>query len=158
MKLKDYIQENKEGFNNEKMSDKSDLNFEKLLKEKLHQSKKGKLVYLKYISVAACITLIFAILFWNQEQDKEQLLANLTADSAGTRLEGVYYFNDSYVKEDAKIIETLIKILHKDANANVKIATIDALLKFPGNEKIRTKASSPISTQWNIEIVLQPAG
>jgi hypothetical protein len=50
----------------------------------------------------------------------------------------VYAFNDEYVKEDNKIIQTLIGILHKDENGNVKIATIDALLKFPKNEKIRT--------------------
>ncbi len=148
MKLKEIINQNKEVFN-EEISSKVDANFEKLLKHKLHQPKKGKLIYLKYSSVAACFALIFATFFWNkkQEEDKQQLLANLTADSAGTRLEGVYHFNDSYAKEDVNIIDTLIKILHKDANANVKIATIDALLKFPTNEKIRTNLIKAIENE-----------
>ena len=36
-----------------------------------------------------------------------------------------------------KKFNKLLKILEKDDNANVKIATIDALLKFPKNEQIR---------------------
>ena len=41
------------------------------------------------------------------------------------------------MKEDRQIIEILIKILHKDQNTNVKIATIDVLLRFPQNKLIR---------------------
>ena len=65
-------------------------------------------------------------------------MAFLNNESAGKRLEGVYKFDDEFKKEDSKIINTLIKILHNDANANVKIATIDALLKFPSNDNVRT--------------------
>ncbi|MFK8060347.1 MAG: HEAT repeat domain-containing protein, partial [Polaribacter sp.] len=112
-------------------------------KEKLHQPKKQRVFNLKFISVAASIALIISAFVWlnnNEEFSKEKkiLLANLEDNSAGKRLEGVYAFNDDFVKEDTKIIKTLIGILHKDNNANVKIATIDALLKFPKNEKIRT--------------------
>ena len=64
-------------------------------------------------------------------------MANLDNASAGKRLEGVYQFNDDYKKEDSRIINRLIEIIHKDENANVKIATVDALLQFPSNEKIR---------------------
>ncbi|WP_288955052.1 HEAT repeat domain-containing protein [uncultured Polaribacter sp.] len=143
MKLEDYIKENKTAFDSEKMSSKSDIAFEKLLKAKLHQPKKEKVVYLKYITVAASVVLAFSVfLWWNHQEEiseeKQILLANLENDSAGKRLEGVYAFNDNYAKEDKKIISTLIEILHKDENANVKIATIDALLKFPKNEQIRT--------------------
>lgn len=142
MKLKEYLQANKASFEEEKMSEKADNNFEQLLKEKLHQPKKAKRMYLKYISVAACFAVFLSSLFWFQnytknQEEKKELLANLNNDSAGKRLEGVYKFNDDYAKEDEKIIDKLITILHKDANANVKIATIDALLKFPSNEKIR---------------------
>ena len=152
MKLKEYLQENKEAFQNEKMSNKSDLVFEKLLKEKLHQPKKQKVVYLKYISIAASIAILISTFLWlnNSEEfskDKKVLLANLEADSAGKRLEGVYTFNDEYVKEDKKIIKTLIGILHKDENANVKIATIDALLKFPKNEEIRTNLITALAKE-----------
>jgi HEAT repeat protein len=94
------------------------------------------------MSVAASILLLFSIGFWfaNKEtisDEEQELLANLDADSAGKRLEGVYAFNDEYQKEDTRIINRLIEILHKDENANVKIATIDGLLQFPKNEKIR---------------------
>lgn len=142
MQLKDFIKVNKSSFEEEKMSAKADANFEQLLKSKLHAPKKAKLKYLKYVSVAACLAMIISTLFWYQgyaenREDKQELLANLQDDSAGKRLEGIYKFNDEYEKEDTKIINILVKVLHKDTNANVKIATIDALLKFPKNEKIR---------------------
>lgn len=142
MKLEKFIQEHKNEFNNEKMSKKSDLTFEELLKEKMHQPKKQKVISLKYISIAASIALVFSIGYWFQHQNKatsvqNELMANLDNASAGKRLEGVYQFNDDYKKEDARIINRLIEIIHKDENANVKIATVDALLQFPSNEKIR---------------------
>ena len=142
MKLKEFIQENKEEFNLEAISENADAAFEKILKEKLHQPKKSNVVYLRYISIAACFAIALTALFWFQNrevisEDKKVLMANLDADSAGKRLEGVYQFNDDYHKEDIKIINKLVAILHKDENANVKIATIDALLKFPKNEIIR---------------------
>ena len=142
MKLEDFIKNNKDAISEEQMSSKADANFDSLLKQKLHQPRKKKVVYLKYISVAASILLIFSLGFWfsnkeNISSEEQELLANLDADSAGTRLEGVYAFNDEYQKEDTRIINRLIEILHKDENANVKIATIDGLLQFPKNEKIR---------------------
>lgn len=144
MKLKEFIQEHKSDFNNETMSKKADVSFEKLLRKELHQPKKQKVVYIKFISIAASIAIIFSVGFWYISPKKidvaqqQQLMASLDADSAGKRLEGVYAFNDEYKKEDTRIINRLIEIIHKDENANVKIATIDALLQFPSNEKIRT--------------------
>ena len=142
MKLEDFIKDNKNAISEEQMSSKADANFDRLLKQKLHQPKKKKVVFLKYMSVPASILLLFSIGFWfaNKEtisEEEQELLANLDADSAGKRLEGVYAFNDEYQKEDTRIINRLIEILHKDENANVKIATIDGLLQFPKNEKIR---------------------
>ena len=142
MKLEDFIKDNKSSFSNEQISKKADANFEKMLKQKLHQPKKSRVVYLRYMSVAACLAIIFSFAFWFTNKDsiskeEQELLANLDADSAGKRLEGVYAFNDEYQKEDTRIINRLIQILHQDENANVKIATIDGLLQFPKNEKIR---------------------
>ncbi|EAQ41197.1 HEAT repeat domain-containing protein [Polaribacter sp. MED152] len=142
MKLEDFIKDNKSSFSNEQISKKADANFEKMLKQKLHQPKKSRVVYLRYMSVAACLAIIFSLAFWFTNRDsiskeEQELLANLDADSAGKRLEGVYAFNDEYQKEDTRIINRLIQILHQDENANVKIATIDGLLQFPKNEKIR---------------------
>ena len=41
----------------------------------------------------------------------------------------------------------MLKILHTDSNANVKIATIDALLKFPSNDKVRTNLISALEKE-----------
>lgn len=141
MNLKEYFKQHREAFDDEKMSAKADALFEDRLKASLHQPGKSKVRYLHYFSVAASIALLVSLGFWWQDQsfekEKQQLLASLSNNSAGERLEGVYKFNDEFSKEDDKIINTLIKILHEDSNGNVKIATIDALLKFPTNEKIR---------------------
>lgn len=142
MKLKEFIHQNKTAIQEDKMSSKADANFEQLLKDKLHQPKKQKVVFLKFIAVAASLGLLIATFVWFNNQPEinkkqQQLLSNLENESVGKRLEGVYTFNDEYAKEDDKIIETLLSILHKDENTNVKIATIDALLKFPKNESIR---------------------
>ncbi|WP_026777951.1 HEAT repeat domain-containing protein [Polaribacter sp. Hel_I_88] len=142
MKLEEFIQENKLKFDNEVMSEKATISFEKLVQKELHQPKKKKIYYLKYIAVAACFAVVFSVGFWFVNQNKtssveSELMANLENESAGKRLEAVYQFNDEYKKEDARIINRLVEIIHKDENANVKIATIDALLQFPSNEKIR---------------------
>lgn len=142
MKLKEFIQEHKADFSKEKISKKADVSFEKLLQKELHQPKKQRIIYLKYISIAACFAIVFSIGYWFVKQENNTsaqnlLLASLDDVSAGKRLEGVYAFNDDYKKEDDRIITRLIEIIHKDENANVKIATVDALLQFPSNENIR---------------------
>lgn len=142
MNLKEYIQEHKAEFDDLKMSPSVDEVFKKTLKNRLHQPKKGKVIQLKYISVAASLVIAISTIFWlyseNKElKKKELLLANLIDDSTGTRLAAVYEFDDAYKKEDVQIIKVLLKTLLEDKNANVKIATIDALLKFPQNEEIR---------------------
>lgn len=152
MKLKEFIQEHKADFNTEKMSAKADKTFEQLLQQELHQPKKQKVIYLKYLAVAACLALVFSTVLWYQNDDsftaaEQELMANLDANSAGKRLEGVYAFNDDYKKEDERIINRLIEIIHKDENANVKIATIDALIQFPKNEKIRMNLISALEKE-----------
>jgi len=141
MNLKEHIQQHKPAFNAEQMSATSEVLFKEKLKKELHQPKKSKVVYLQFISVAASVVLVLSVFFWMQNSEEsvatKELLASLTDESAGTRLEGVYKFDEEFKKEDSKIINTLLKILHEDANANVKIATIEALLKFPANETIR---------------------
>ena len=142
MKLEDYFKENQDDFQDEKISSKADTNFEKLLSKEFHQQKKQRVIFMQVLPYAASIALLVSVFFWlNKEpkvsEEKLQLMANLEAESVGKRLEGVYAFNDDFVKEDKKIINTLLNILHTDENANVKIATIDALLKFPKNENIR---------------------
>tara|TARA_R110002124_G_scaffold14207_4_gene63540 strand:- start:3653 stop:4261 length:609 start_codon:yes stop_codon:yes gene_type:complete len=142
MNLKEHIEQHKNEFDSEQMSATSEVLFKKRLQGELHSTKKSKVVYLRFITVAASIVLVLSIFFWNQNSgvssETKEVLAFLNNESAGKRLEGVYKFDDEFKKEDSKIINTLIKILHNDANANVKIATIDALLKFPSNDNVRT--------------------
>ena len=143
MNLEKFIQENKTAFDDEKVSESFDERFVKSLQAELHQPKKtSTVIYLKAVSIAACLAITFMVLFIQIDLEdsnlkKNQILANLEDESAGKRLEGVYNFSDEYQKEDQKIINSLLKLLQKDDNTNVKIATIDALLKFPQNEKIR---------------------
>ena len=141
MNLKEHIQQHSNQFDDQEMSFNSEAIFKDKLKKELHQPKKEKVMYLRFISVAASIVLVLSVFFWSQNsevsEETKEVLAFLADDSAGTRLTGVYKFEDEFEKEDSRIINTLIKILHDDANANVKIATIDALLKYPTNEKIR---------------------
>lgn len=141
MNLKEHLQQHRNELDTQEMSFNSEAIFKDRLQKEMHQPKKGKVVYLRFISVAASVVLVTSVFFWMQSSEAatatKEVLAFLADDSAGTRLEGVYKFEDEFEKEDSKIISTLIKILHDDANANVKIATIDALLKYPTNEKIR---------------------
>lgn len=142
MNLKEHIQQHKNEFDSEQMSTTSEVLFKKKLQKEVHQTEKTKIVYLRFISIAASIVLVFSILFWNQNSKQStkttEVLSYLKDESAGKRLEGVYKFDDEFKKEDSKIIDALLKILHDDLNANVKIATIEALLKFPSNDKVRT--------------------
>ncbi len=142
MSLKEHIQQHKNEFDSEEMSTQSEVLFKEKLQQELHQPKKQKVIYLRFIAVAASIVLVFSVIFWNQDSEVSvktaEVLNYLEDTSAGKRLEGVYKFDEEFVKEDSKIIETLLKILHTDENANVKIATIDALLKFPSNDNVRT--------------------
>lgn len=152
MKIKEFIKANKEEFKNEQISSRADISFQQLLKKELHQPKKQKLVYLKVVTVAACLALVFSTVLWFQNKEsftkvEQALMANLDDNSAGKRLEGVYAFNDDYKKEDDRIINRLIEIIHKDENANVKIATIDALIQFPKNEKIRKNLISALEKE-----------
>ncbi len=141
MNLKDHLQRHRDALDSEEISFNAEAIFKDRLQKELHQPKKAKMVYLRVISIAASILLVSSVFFWMQKSDEssmtKEVLAYLSDDSAGTRLSGVYKFEDEFVKEDAKIINALIKILKEDTNSNVRIATIDALLKYPKNEKIR---------------------
>lgn len=142
MKLEQYIKEHKSEFDELSTSKEFDAMFEKRLKQELHEPKRGKVISMRIISVAASAVLVFGTMFFlyqNQQanEQKQVLMANLSDSSTGTRLEAVYNIDDAYEKEDNEIIDVLIETLLTDSNANVKIATIEALAKFPNNEKMR---------------------
>jgi len=161
MDLKKHIQDRRSEFDEHKVSSKADASFEKLLKKELHQPKKEKVVYMRYFAVAASLALLVttALWFYSYRKDAEkrtQIISNLDDTSTGTRLEAVYEFSDDYKKEDQQIIDVLIDKLLNDTNSNVKIAIVDALLEFPGNEKVRESMIQALSkeTKPNVQIKL----
>ncbi len=161
MDLKKHIQDHRSEFDEHKVSQRADVSFEALLKKELHQPRKGRVVYMKYFSVAASIALLVTSVLWfydyQQEVEKRtEIISNLEDTSTGTRLEAVYEFTDDFKKEDQAIIDVLIEKLLNDTNANVKIAIIDALLDYPGNEKIRQSIIQALEkeTKPNVQIKL----
>ena len=153
MSLKKYIQEHRVEFDDQRMSAQADEIFENILHQRLHQKQKNaKIIYLRYLSVAASIVVLLSVVFWvykgNVElKKKQEIIADLTNDSTGKRLEAVYNFNDDFQKEDQQIIKILTNTLLTDKNSNVRIATIDALLKFPQNKLVRKTFLKALKTE-----------
>jgi len=143
MSLEKYIKENKEVFDNQKMPEKASHDFENLLKSELHSVPAKKISPIKFLAIAASFALIFALgYFYNASiktanENREQLLFSMSNETASERLEAIYEFEGAYKKEDDRLIKRLFELLHNDSNNNVKIATIDALIKFTENEEIR---------------------
>ena len=94
MNLKEHIQQHKNEFDSEEMSTKSEVLFKEKLQKELHSAKKSKVVYLRFISVAASVVFVFSVIFWNQDSkvslETAEVLNYLEDASAGKRLEGVY--------------------------------------------------------------------
>jgi len=142
MDLKEYIQNNKADFDDQNMPDHVDDLFKNKLKSELHSTTKTSHNVKLFLSIAASLVIIVSSLIWINSQrtdakERATLISNLSNESTGKRLEAVYEFSDDYQKEDEEIINVLITKLLNDENANVKIATIEALLQFPQNETIR---------------------
>lgn len=161
MDLKKHIQDHRSEFDEYKVSSQVDASFEALLKKELHHPKKGKVVYIRYLAIAASLALLVSTVLWfnsyrENEEKRTQIISNLEDTSTGTRLEAVYEFSDAYKKEDQQIIDVLIKKLLNDTNANVKIAIVDALLEFPQNEQIRQSIILALEkeTKPNVQIKL----
>jgi len=149
MKLEDYIKENKEGFNDQRMPQEATGDFEALLKAKLHvpPSKVRKLHILKILSMAASILLLVSLgIVLSQKQTEitatEELVSRLENPQTNSeRLEALYSMEKQleYKEEDEQILNAFFKILREESDANSKIAVIDALLKFPNNQIVRAE-------------------
>ena len=143
MSLKKYIDKHRKIFENQQMPLDAKQDFESQLKEALHTTSKQKTNSYTYLAVAAsvCLCLSLGYYFFQQktvkDEEREQLIYSMSDDVASERLQAVYDFEEYYEEEDGRILQTLFMLLHKDDNNNVKIATIDALVKFSNNEKVR---------------------
>ena len=161
MDLKNYIQEHRSEFDDQKVSSTTDAAFEALLQKELHQPKRGKVIYLRYFAVAASLALLISTGVWfnsyqEQQEKRTEIISSLDDTSTGKRLEAVYEFSEAFKKEDQQIIDVMTQKLLNDTNPNVKIAIIDALLEFPKNEQIRRSMIQALSqeTQPNVQIKL----
>lgn len=160
MDLKKHIQDHRSEFDEHKVSQRTDVSFEALLKKELHQPKKGRVIYMKYLAVAASVALLLttAMWFYNVQQEAEkrtEIISNLEDTSTGTRLEAVYEFTDDFKKEDQQILDVLIEKLSNDNNANVKIAIVDALLEFPKNEEVRMSMIQALKKETNPNVQIK---
>ena len=149
MSLEKFIKENKSAFEDQKMPQAASSDFESMLKKELHQdtSRVIRLKVIRYLSIAASITLLITFGNWYQNrQERIETRDNLVlaldeSKTNSSRLEAIYEIEDQFIDEaeDEKILNAFFKILHNDSDANSKIAVIDALLKFPDNAMVRNE-------------------
>lgn len=142
IELEKYIRKNREAFDNDHVSAEFDLIFEKRLQSMNQSQKRIRPIYLRYAGVAALLLLAIVITRINGnnflETQTTEILESLSANSAGDRLIGIHKFNELYKKENQRIIEAVISIMHNDDNTNARIAAIKSLVKFQKNEVVRT--------------------
>lgn len=147
MSLEKFIKEHKSAFDNQKMPDDAVLDFEARLSNELHSSNRVKrLKVIKSLSIAASFLLLLTLGYVFNEHKNEELeirdslvLALNQSETNSERLQNIYEIEDQYQnkEEDEKILNAFFNILKEDSDTNSKIAVIDALLKFPNNQKVR---------------------
>ena len=145
--------------------------FDKVLQTEMAGSKQGKTVWFTptFYRAAAAVALLavagavgFVI---NQQREHAKLLAGYEAEilrtkkemmdllnnqnSASQRLMGatVAYNSIAQANADADIIKALIKTMNEDENSNVRLASIEALVKFNDQPHVRQALISSLSTQ-----------
>ncbi|WP_299114773.1 HEAT repeat domain-containing protein [uncultured Winogradskyella sp.] len=148
MSLEKFIKEHKTAFDDQVMPDDITLDFEARLKKELHHSNPLKrLRVIKYVSIAASIMVFATVGYLYNQNQKAQLeirdnlmLALDKSETNSERLVAIYDIEDEYQdkEEDEKILNAFFKILKENSDANSKIAVIDALLKFPNNQNVRS--------------------
>lgn len=147
MSLEKFIKEHKSAFDDQKMPDDAILDFEERLDNELHGSNRVKrLKVIKSLSIAASFLLLLTLGYVFNEHKNEELeirdslvLALNQSETNSERLQNIYEIEDQYhnKEEDEKILNAFFNILKEDSDTNSKIAVIDALLKFPNNQKVR---------------------
>ncbi|WP_299682000.1 HEAT repeat domain-containing protein [uncultured Dokdonia sp.] len=157
MNVEDFIKKHKDAFDDQQMPDNATLDFETRLKKELHTSKRSKRIQMiRYVSMAASLVLVIALGYLYNENKKEQLeirdnlvLALGEDQTNSTRLQAIYDIEDQYQnqEEDEKILHAFFKILKEDSDSNSKIAVIDALLKFPNNQRVRNNLIEALETE-----------
>lgn len=83
-----------------------------------------------------------------QQVREVMMLALLNEPAASERLKAIQTTHQ-LTSPDDKIITALLKTLNDDPNENVRLAAVDALLKFSGNEKVRQGIYESIPNQFS---------
>lgn len=155
MSLEEFIKKHKEAFYNQKMPTNASLDFEARLKNELHGSNRPKrLRSFGQLSIAASLLLFVTLGYFYNESEKEKrkvkdnLVLALGVDQTNsTRLEAIYEIEDQNQKEDERILNAFFKILKEESDSNSKIAVIDALLKFPDNQLVRSNLIDALGSE-----------
>ncbi len=142
--------------------------FDKLLTEEINKSKSSKIIFFQpvFYRAAAGLALVMAgvaIGYWiNKNQIRENELIALKKEveatkqmmlvmldnqqSASQRMMGttVAY---SMEKPDDEILKALVKSLNEDPNTNVRLAALEALIKFHQEPAVKRKLIESLSIQ-----------
>lgn len=146
MSLEKFIKAHKTAFDDQRMPDNASLDFEARLEKELHGSRFKRPKVIKMLSIAASLLLLLTLGYVFNEQRNQQLeirdnlvLALNQSETNSERLQNIYEIEEEYQnrEEDEMILNAFFKILKDNSDANSKIAVIDALLKFPDNQKVR---------------------
>ena len=154
MSLEKYIKEQKEQFEEAKMPEEATAVFEQQLRKSLHKKTFSLSNNWKYLAVAASLALLISVAYLYQPKEiktevikREHILTAFDNETASERLQAIYDFEDTYKEEDTQFLKALFRILHNDASTNVKIAAIDAIIKFPENEEVRLALLSAMENE-----------
>lgn len=151
MSIEKFIKDHKAEFDDKSMPSAIDLDFEDRLKQGFQKSKRFKRI--KNLSIAASIIVLVGLGYlFNENQKQIKFRDNLVIaldekDTNSSRLEAIYEIEEQYKKEDEKILNAYFKILKAESNSNSKIAIIDALLKFPDNEPVRSNLINALENE-----------
>jgi hypothetical protein len=140
--MKKFILKNKDKLDFEEMPNGNQSRFEKKILEELHQNSQSKNLKKMWFAAASAIFFVGFILFlWvNKNEDEvfaNKLLIGMKSQFPHERIDALYDYQEVFKKEDDRLVNALFKILRQDSNNNVKVASIEALLKFPNNDEMR---------------------
>jgi hypothetical protein len=143
--------------------------FDNVLQSEIAQNRRGRTVYFNpmFYRAAAAVALIAVagmVGFWiNQQRQhaaelarvKEEVLVTKNAmmallnnqNSASQRLMGATVAFNDIAHADADIIKALIRTMNDDENSNVRLAAIEALVKFNDQPHVRQALIAALGTQ-----------
>jgi len=89
------------------------------------------------------------------EATKQLVMLSLQNQSASQRIMGVNY-TETITHPDDQILDVLIKTMNHDENTNVRLAAVNALMKFSSEEKVRLALINSLDIQTDpiIQIAL----